>query len=73
MPLESYTPIQVTERSSGQQVTVYNQSPALRGKFDVLFDNFPGLDGQFNGVDLTFNKRLSNHWMIQEWPGRGPR
>lgn len=64
VPLESYTPLQVTERSSGRQVTVYNQSPALLGQFNVLFDNFPGLDGQFNGVDLTFNKRLSNHWMI---------
>ena len=33
---ESYIPLQVTEANSGRQVTVYNQSPALRGKFDVL-------------------------------------
>jgi hypothetical protein len=64
VPRESYTPIQVTERTSGQQVTVYNQDPALLGKFDVLFDNYPELDGQFNGVDVTFTKRLSNRWMV---------
>ena len=32
VPLESYIPITVTERSSGRTVTVYNQSPALRGQ-----------------------------------------
>ncbi len=64
VPLESYIPIQVTELNSGQQVTVYNQAPALRGKFDVLFDNFADLDSNFNGLDLTFNKRLSHHWMV---------
>jgi hypothetical protein len=64
VPLESYIPLQVTERSSGEQVTVYNQAPALRGLFDVLWDNYDELDGTFNGVDLTFNKRLSNRWML---------
>ena len=64
VPLESYTPIQVTESGTGQVVTVYNQDPALRGRFDVLFDNFPEIDNDFNGVDLTFNKRFGNRWMI---------
>src|SRR5205823_956673 len=64
VPAESYTPIQVIERNSGQQVTVYNQDPATRGKFDVLFDNFPQLNSSFNGVDLIFNKRMSHHWMV---------
>jgi len=64
VPRDSYTPIQVTERTSGQQVTVYNLAPELRGKFDVLFDNFSELDSDYNGVDLTVNKRLSNRWMI---------
>ena len=52
------------ERSSGREVTVYNQALALRGRFDTLWDNFPELDGDYNGVDLNFRKRLSNHWMI---------
>jgi hypothetical protein len=64
VPLDSYTPLVVTERSSGQQVTVYNQAAALRGRFDVVFDNFAELNSDFHGVDITFNKRLSDRWMI---------
>ena len=46
------------------QVTVYDQAPSLRGKFDVLYDNYPEMDTEFNGVDITLNKRLSNRWMM---------
>jgi carboxypeptidase family protein len=64
VPFESYIPLLVTERSSGRQVTVYNQDPALRGRFDVLWDNYDELDANFNGADFAFNKRLNNHWML---------
>ena len=64
VPLASYTPLQVTEATSGRQVTVYNQSPALIGKFDVLWDNVPALDSTYNGADLVVNKRLSDGWML---------
>ena len=49
----------MTEATSGRQVTVYNQAPALRGRFDVLFDNYPDLDTNFNGFDLTVERRLA--------------
>jgi hypothetical protein len=45
-------------------VTVYNQAPALRGRTDNLWDNFPELDTNFNGADITVNKRLSGHWSM---------
>ena len=64
VPFDSYIPLVVTERSSGQQVTVYNQNPALRGRFDVLWDNYDELNANFNGADFAFNKRLNNHWML---------
>jgi hypothetical protein len=64
VPADSYIPLTVTERSSGRTLTVYNQDPALRGRFDTLWDNFDELDGTFKGVDLTFNKRLANRWML---------
>jgi outer membrane receptor protein involved in Fe transport len=64
VPLESYIPLQVTEVNSGRAVTVYNQAPALRGRTDNVWDNFPDLDTNFNGADLTVNKRLSNHWSM---------
>ena len=53
VPTSSYIPLQVTEVASGRQVTVYNQDPALRGRFDVLWDNYREMDTEFNGVDIT--------------------
>jgi hypothetical protein len=64
VPRESYIPIPVTERVTGQQVTVYNQDPALRGRFDVVWDNYSELDSDYDGVDVTVRKRLSNRWML---------
>ena len=64
VPIGSYIPLQVTEATSGQPVTVYNQDPTLRGRFDVLWDNTPALDSTYNGVDINIAKRLSNRWML---------
>jgi hypothetical protein len=63
-PLASYLPLSVTEVNSGRQVTVYNQAPALRGLSDILWDNFSALDTNFNGTDITVNKRMSSHWSM---------
>jgi hypothetical protein len=64
VPLESYEPITVTEVNSGRTVTVYNQALALRGVFDVVWDNEPDLDSTYDGADITLQKRLSNGWML---------
>jgi hypothetical protein len=64
IPTSAYTPIEVTERTSGRQVTVYNLNPAYRGQFDVLWDNFSELDTAYKGVDLRIHKRLTNRWML---------
>jgi hypothetical protein len=64
VPMDSYIPLDVTEVTSGRQVTVYDQNPALRGQFDVLWDNYSDLDADFNGVDITLNKRMSNRLML---------
>jgi hypothetical protein len=64
IPIESYTPLTVRETVSGRTVTVYNASPALRGRFDVFFHNAPENDTAYNAVDVTFNKRMADNWMI---------
>lgn len=64
VPPETYIPLTVTEANSHEVVTVYNQAPALRGKTDILWANFPELDTNFNGTDISVNKRLSNHWSV---------
>jgi hypothetical protein len=64
VPANTYIPLTVTERNSGQTVTVYNQSPALRGRIDMVWDNDPEMDSTYNGGDVTLNKRLSDGWMM---------
>jgi carboxypeptidase family protein/TonB-dependent receptor-like protein len=64
VPANTYIPLTVREVSSGAVVTVYDQAPSLRGKFDVLYGNYSEMDTDFNGVDITLNKRLSHRWMM---------
>jgi hypothetical protein len=64
VPTDSYIPLNVTEVTSGRNVTVYNLNPALRGRFDVVWNNYPELNSDFNGLDLTINKRFSRRWML---------
>ncbi|HUR32950.1 MAG TPA: carboxypeptidase regulatory-like domain-containing protein [Vicinamibacterales bacterium] len=64
VPTDSYIPLVVTEANSGRQVTVYNQAPGLRGRNDILWDNYEELNSDFNGADFSVNKRLSHHWSV---------
>ncbi len=64
VPRESYIPLTVTEVTSNKSVLVYNQAASTRGLFDNLYDNYPEMDGHFNGWDLSITKRLSKHWMV---------
>jgi hypothetical protein len=64
VPRESYIPLTVVEVASGREVTVYNQDPALRGRFDVVFANHDELDASFHGVDVTLQRRMRDGWML---------
>jgi hypothetical protein len=64
VPMSSYQRLTVVERNSGETVTVYNQSSALRGRLDTVWDNEDEMDSTYNGGDITLNKRLSNGWML---------
>jgi hypothetical protein len=64
VPTSGYLPLTVTEVSSGRQVTVFNQDPTTKGKFDTLYTNRPQLDDSYNGVDVSFTKRMSRNWML---------
>ena len=45
-------------------MTVYNQSPALAGRNDTVWNNEEILDSNYNGGDITVNKRMSNGWSL---------
>jgi hypothetical protein len=64
VPTSTYIPLTVTEVSTGQVVTVYNEAPALRGQNNTLYTNQPVLNDSYNGVDLLLQKRMANHWML---------
>jgi hypothetical protein len=64
VPRETYIPLTVTERNSGQTVTVYNQAPSTRGQIDNVFYSDPAGDILYHGADITFNKRMSNRWSL---------
>jgi hypothetical protein len=64
VPTSSYAAVTVTEKNSGRTVTVYNQDPATKGKIDLVWNNETALDSNYNGTDLTIEKRLSQGWMM---------
>ncbi|MCC7240415.1 MAG: TonB-dependent receptor [Acidobacteria bacterium] len=64
VPTETYIPLAVTERNSGESVTVFNQDPALRGRIDNLYDNSSELNSDYQGTDVTVNKRMSHRWSL---------
>jgi hypothetical protein len=64
VPSDSYVPLNVVEVASGRQVTVYNQAPQLRGRNDNLYFNTDAADTDYNGADVTINKRMSDKWAL---------
>lgn len=64
VPENTYIPIQVADPVSGRTLTVYNQSPALAGRNDTLWNNEEMLNSNYNGGDITVNKRMSQGWSL---------
>jgi hypothetical protein len=64
VPENTYTPVSVLDSVSGQRVTVYSQSPALAGRNETVWDNEQTLDSNYNGGDITINRRMSNGWSL---------
>lgn len=64
VPTDSYIPITVTEVTTGEQVSLFNQDPATRGLFDTVYFNTPEMNKTFHGVDFSVQKRLANNWSL---------
>jgi hypothetical protein len=52
------------EQGPGGSATFYDMDQAYLGLKDFVYDNEDILDTTFNGVDITFKKRMSNRWQI---------
>ncbi len=56
-----YTPVSIPDpRGNGQPVTIYNINPAFAGRVNEFDTNSKNNSRTYNGVDFTFNARLSN-------------
>jgi hypothetical protein len=67
-PAGAYTPVQrtYTDRARGgsQTITVYNLDPALVSRRDRFITNVDILESDYDGVQFSFNKRMSNRWQL---------
>jgi hypothetical protein len=66
-PASAYTPVSrtYTDPQRGvQTITVYSLDPALVNRRDRVITNVDVLESDYNGVQLSFNKRMSNHWQL---------
>jgi hypothetical protein len=66
-PASAYTPVErtYTDPESGPQtITVFNLDPALRTLRDRVLTNADSLESNYDGVQFSFNKRMSNRWQL---------
>ena len=59
-----YQAVTATDPYSKKPVTFYNDLNPGRTPMEYLV-NPPGAERNYNGVELTFNKRLANRWMLR--------
>ncbi|MBA3269469.1 MAG: carboxypeptidase regulatory-like domain-containing protein [Acidobacteria bacterium] len=67
-PSSAYTPVERTYLDpvslATQTITVYNLNPALASVRDRVITNVDVLRSDYDGVQFTFNKRMSNRWQV---------
>jgi len=67
-PSSAYSPVDrtYTDPVSGAQqtITVFTLNPALASVRDRVITNVDVLESNYDGVQFTFNKRLSNRWQL---------
>src|SRR6266511_2436212 len=66
-PANAYTPVTRTytdPQRGSQSITVYNLDPTLVNRRDRVITNLDFLESNYNGLSLSFNKRMSNKWQL---------
>jgi hypothetical protein len=66
-PTDAYTAVSRTyddPQRGSQTITVYNLNPALVTRRDRLITNLDILESDYNGLSLSFNKRMSRRWQL---------
>jgi hypothetical protein len=67
-PSSAYSPVTRTyvdpESGQSQTITVFNLDPALASVRDRVITNVDAARSDYDGVQFTFNKRMSNRWQL---------
>jgi carboxypeptidase family protein len=66
-PASAYTPVTRTYTDpvlGAQTITAYSLDPALVTRRDRVIANVDVLESDYNGVQFSFNKRMSNRWQL---------
>jgi hypothetical protein len=66
-PESAYTAVSRTytdPQRGAQTITVYNLDAALRTLRDRIITNADGLESNYDGVQFSVNKRMSNRWQL---------
>ena len=63
VPASDYTPVSIANPLGGF-MTVYNQLASTRGHIQNLITNSPLLNNDYRGLDVTFSRRMTRHWML---------
>jgi hypothetical protein len=66
VPTSAYTPFSMNvDAPTGQQtLTVYNLPASLASAQDIVRDNQPYLDTEYQGVEVTASKRFTSRWQM---------
>ena len=64
VPPSAYAPVTITNPLTGSPLVIYNQSPSTRGLQNNVLANSRALNNDFRGLDINFDRRLSQRWMV---------
>lgn len=63
VPSTAYTPVTITNPLGGT-ITLYNLAPAYLGLQNNVVQNLSILDTDYDGFEITANKRFSKRWQV---------
>lgn len=59
-----YVPVTIASPLDGAPFTIYDQKVESVGRFDNIVKSFDGLGSRYNGVEITFDRRLANNFSL---------
>ena len=73
VPLDSYTPVTITNPLTNQPLVIYNQAPATLGRQRNVWTNTDLLENHYTGFDLSVSWRFGNGGLILGGYGYGSK